>query len=63
MATQINTIMPDFVKNHSLDVGPLSDLVRRPVACVGLQNIFTRPVGYVFIWVQADGVQGYDEDK
>ena len=26
---QINTIMPDFVKNHSLDEGPLSDLVVR----------------------------------
>ena len=24
---QINTIMPSFVKEHSFDVGPLSDLV------------------------------------
>ena len=24
---QINTIMPSFVENHSIDVGPLSDLV------------------------------------
>ena len=27
--TQINIIMQDFVKKHSLDVGPLSDLVSR----------------------------------
>ena len=33
---QINTIMPSFVKTHSLEVGPLSDLVGRWVACVGL---------------------------
>ena len=26
---QINTIMLGFVENHSLDVGPLSDLVGR----------------------------------
>ena len=24
---QINTITPSFVKNHSLEVGPISDLV------------------------------------
>ena len=26
---QINTIMPGFAKNHSLEVGPISDLVGR----------------------------------
>ena len=24
---QINTIMPEFIETHSLDVGPLSDLI------------------------------------
>ena len=61
--TQINTIMPSFVKNHSLEVGPLSDLVSRWVACVGLGNALTQPLGYVIIWVQVDGVQGYDKDQ
>ena len=61
--TQINTIMPDFVENHSLDVGPLSDLVGRWFACVGLGNALTWPMGYVIIQVQVDGVQGYDEDQ
>ena len=61
---QINTIMLDFVKiTVSLDVGPLSDLVSRWVTCIGLGNALTRLVGYVVIWVQVDGVQGYDEDQ
>ena len=48
---QINTIMPGFVENHSLDVGPLSDLVGRWVACVGLGNALTWPMGHIIIWV------------
>ena len=35
---QINTIMPGFVENCSLDVGPLSELVGRLVAHVGLRK-------------------------
>ena len=31
------------------------------VACMGLGNAKTRPLGYVVIQVQVDGVQGYDE--
>ena len=33
------------------------------VACVGLGNTYTRPLGYVVIRVQVDGVWGYDEDQ
>ena len=61
--TQIITIMPRFFKTCSLDVGPLSDLVGRWVTCMGLRNPFTWPLGYMVIWVQVDGVQGYDEDQ
>ena len=60
---QINTIMLSFVENHSLLVGPVSDLVSGWVTCVGLGNAFTQPLGYVVMWVQVDGVQGYDEDQ
>ena len=28
---------------------------------MGLGNAYTRPLGYIIIWVQVDGVQGYDE--
>ena len=30
---------------------------------MGLGNAYTRPLGYIVIWVQVDGVQGYDEDQ
>ena len=33
------------------------------VTCVGLGNAYTRPLGYVVIWVQVDGVWGYNEDQ
>ena len=62
-STQINTVMPNFVNNHSLEVGPVSELVGRCVACVGLGNAFTQALGYVIIQVQVDRVQGYDEDQ
>ena len=29
----------------------------------GLGNTYTRPLGYILIWVQVDRVQGYDEDQ
>ena len=60
---QVNTIMPRYVCEHSLEVGPITDLMGSKVACVGLGNAYTRPLGYVVIWVQVDGVRGYDEDQ
>ena len=32
------------------------------VTCVGLGNTYTKLLGYV-VWVQVDGVQGYDKDQ
>ena len=60
---QINTIMLRYVSDHSLQVGPITDLIGSKVTCVGLGNVYTRPLGYVIIWVQVDGVQGYDKDQ
>ena len=60
---QINTIMPKYVIDHSLQVGPITDLIGANVTCVGLGNASTRSLGYVIIWVQVGGVQGYDEDQ
>ena len=60
---QINTINLDFVESCSLEVGLFSDLVGRWTSCVGLGNALTQPVGYVIIWIQVDGVQGYNEDQ
>ena len=60
---QINTITPRYVSDHSLQVGPITNLIGSKVACMGLGNSYTRPLGYIVIWVQVDGVQGYDEDQ
>ena len=60
---QVNTITPKYVKEHSLLVGPITNLMGAKVACIGLGNAYTRPLGYVIIRVQVDGVWGYDEDQ
>ena len=60
--TQINTIMPKYVSDHSLKMGPISNLLGAKVTCVGLDNTCMRPLGYIIIRVQVDRVQGYDED-
>ena len=60
---QVNTITPRYVKEHSLPVGPITDLMGSKVACVGLGNAYIRLLGYVIIQVQVDGVWGYDKDQ
>ena len=61
--TQLYTIMPKYVSDHSLQVGTINDLMGSKVACVGLGNAYTRLLGYVVIWVQVDGVQGCNKDQ
>ena len=46
---------PKYVKEHSLPVGLITDLMGSKVTCIGLGNAYTRPLGYVIIWVQVDG--------
>ena len=60
---QINTILLKYVSDHSLQVGPFTNLIGAKVTCVGLGITYTRPLGYIIIWVQVDRVQGYDEDQ
>ena len=62
-SAQVNNIMPMYVRDHSLQIGPITNLIGSKVACVGLGNAYTRLLGYVVIWVQVDRVQGYDEDQ
>ena len=38
---QVNTIMPRYVREHSLEVGPITDLMGSKVTCVGLGNAYT----------------------
>ena len=60
---QVNTIMPRYVSEHSLQVGTITDLMGSKVTCVGLGNAYTQLLGYVVIQVQVDRVWGYDEDQ
>ena len=60
---QVNTITLRYMSEHSLQVGPITDLMGSKVTCMGLGNAYTRLLGYIVIWVQVDGVQGYDEDQ
>ena len=60
---QINTITPKYISDHSLQVGPITNLIGANVVCVGLGNAYTRPLGYIIMQVQVDRVQGYDEDQ
>ena len=59
----INTIIPKYVSDHSLQMGLITNLLGAKVTCVGLGNAYTRPLGYVVIQIQVDRVQGYDEDQ
>ena len=60
---QINTIMPGYVENHSLNIRPLSDLLGSWDACIYLGNAVTWPISYIIIQIQVDRVLGYDEDQ
>ena len=60
---QVNTITPRYVKEHSLPVGPITNLMGSKVTCIGLGNAYTRLLGYIVFWVQVDRVQGYDEEQ
>ena len=60
---QINTITPNYVKNHSLEIGLITDPKGTTVACMGLGNAYTWPLGYIIVWVEVDRVQGYDEEQ
>ena len=58
---QITTIIPKYISDHSLQMGPITDLLGAKVTCIGSGNAYMRPLGYVIIWVQVDRVQGYDK--
>ena len=60
---QLNTIMPKYVSDHLLQMGLITNVLGAKVACIGLGNAYMRPLGYAVIWVQVDGVQGYDKDQ
>ena len=44
-------------------MGLITDLIGTKIACVGLENAYTWPLGYVIVQVQVDRVQGYDDNQ
>ena len=44
-------------------MGLITDLIGARGAYMDLGNAYTQPLGYVIIWVQVDGVQGYNKDQ
>ena len=59
----INAVTPGFVEAPSLDVGPLSDLTDKTLGINGFRGVFSWSLGYIIIWVQVEGVWGYNEDQ
>ena len=59
---QINTITSSYVKSCSLEMGLITNLISRRVACIGLGNAYTQSLGYIIVKVQVEGVQDYNED-
>ena len=51
---QVNIITPKYVRDHSLQVGSITDVMGSKVACGGLGNFYIRLLGYVVIQVQVD---------
>ena len=52
--TKINTITPKYISDHSLHMGPITNLLGAKVACMELGNTYTRPLCYIVIWVQVE---------
>ena len=59
----INSVTPEFVDVHSLDVGPLGNLSNGALGINGFGGVFSWPLGYIIIRVQVEGIWGYDEDQ
>ena len=52
-----------YVHEHSLGMGPITDLMGSKVTCVGLGNTYTRPLGYIVIPGSGRWSSGLDEDQ
>ena len=48
---QVNTITLKYVKEHSLPMGLITDLMGSKVTCIGLGNAYTKLLGYIIIQV------------
>ena len=60
--SQVNTMMPEFVKEQGYPVLLLDRLVNYPLHLVGLGGRHTCPLGFVIVRLQVKEVAGYNED-
>ena len=60
--SQVNTIMPTFVRQYGFPVLPLEDLVNHLLSLVGLGRKCTSPLKFVILHMQVREITGYDED-
>ena len=60
--SQVNTMMPEFVKSKGYPVLPLEELVDHSLHLIGLGGQWTHPLGFVIARLQVKEVAGYDED-
>ena len=60
--SQVNTIMPTFVRQCGFPVLPLVDLVNHPLNLVGLGRKCTSLLGFIILHMQVREITRYDED-
>ena len=60
--SQVNTIMPTFVRQCGFPVLPLVDLVGHPLNLVGLGGKHTSPLGFIILRMQVREITRYDKD-
>ena len=63
MGVNVNMITPECVVALGLQMGPLTDLREGGITINQPFNYEGRPIGYVIMGVQIDGISSYDEDQ
>ena len=57
-SSTINTVTLEFIKAHSLDMGPLSSHVAGTLKITGFEGLFSKPLCYVIIRFSSRGGEG-----
>ena len=60
--SQVNTIMPAFVRQYGFPVLPLVDLVDHPLNLVELGGKCTSLLGFIILCMEVREIAGYDKD-
>ena len=63
MGANVNMITPECMMALGLQMGPLTDLREGGITIDQPFNYKGRPIGYVIMSVQIEGISGYNEDQ